>query len=539
MSTHTRAHISRWGGVAGRTTAREARQRKKTGGGARRAAAAGRRERPLLRRGPGAPREGGGGLRQGRGRRVKGAREGTTPGAAPRGRCRLTPCAGSRSSLVEEGRGRRGGRASAGGARATETARAPQKRRRGLDPRQPLPPPPPPFSPVHESTIGPPLAGSEQRDDCASLTPPEIAALVSPPPRNADASDDVIESHAHPLAANWRSWRQHESDGSAMLPASASIAAHDADAYLAAYDLKVPARLEQGPVCSWEPSREQVMESAGEGEEGRVGGGSAAGGRPAAARRRAAAGRGRRRLPLSRPRKAGADARGAFGAGAAAARARPAPPHAAPWKEAGRAAARRRGGRARARRRARRPRGDGRPPMRARGAARGSWGGAPQRRRRAPARGPPLSPRAGGLRPPAPLTARRGGRQGDQGRDDQGEAHAGGREGGVGAAQWARRGGRAPGARSRRLQGGSSTHSRWRGWEEGAVRRRGEESGRWPACAAARYPRARPRKPRQLAGEALRHTLARRPPTGHSALHRPTPPPAPPPLTPRPAPGPA
>jgi hypothetical protein len=120
--------------------------------------------------------------------------------------------------------------------------------------------------------MGPPSLGSEHRDACASWTPPRIAALVSPlPPRKAAARDDVTESHAHPLAANWRSWEQHASEGSGMAPESAALrmVAQSADAYFAAYDLKDPDREPQGPDCRPDPSRVQVMESAG----GRGGGG--------------------------------------------------------------------------------------------------------------------------------------------------------------------------------------------------------------------------------------------------------------------------
>lgn len=122
------------------------------------------------------------------------------------------------------------------------------------------------------------MALAEQRDACASLTPPLMAAAVSPPPpRNADASDDVTESHAHPLAANWRNWAQHASDGSGRPPRSVlarDTVAQSADAKRAAYDLNVPDSEEQGPDWSWAPSREQVMESAGGRGEGGRGEGS-------------------------------------------------------------------------------------------------------------------------------------------------------------------------------------------------------------------------------------------------------------------------
>ena len=55
------------------------------------------------------------------------------------------------------------------------------------------------MEPSHALTIGPPFSGREQRDDWASLTPPTMALLAEaePPPRKADARDDVTESHAH------------------------------------------------------------------------------------------------------------------------------------------------------------------------------------------------------------------------------------------------------------------------------------------------------------------------------------------------------
>ena len=95
--------------------------------------------------------------------------------------------------------------------------------------------------PSHVSTIGPPCAGAEQRDAWASLTPPLMADWVSPPPRKVRAREEVTESHAHPLAANWRSWEQHASDGSGRPPTSADkrrTVAQSAEAKREAYDLK-------------------------------------------------------------------------------------------------------------------------------------------------------------------------------------------------------------------------------------------------------------------------------------------------------------
>lgn len=132
-----------------------------------------------------------------------------------------------------------------------------------------------PVLPSHVSTIGPPCAGAEQRDAWASLTPPLMADWVSPPPRKVRAREEVTESHAHPLAANWRSWEQHASDGSGRPPTSADArrtVAQSAEAKREAYDLNVPDREPQGPDWRPAPRREQVMESA-DGKGGGWGGG--------------------------------------------------------------------------------------------------------------------------------------------------------------------------------------------------------------------------------------------------------------------------
>lgn len=85
--------------------------------------------------------------------------------------------------------------------------------------------------------IGPPFSGSEHLDACASLTPPAIAARVSPPPPStADASDAVTRSHVHPLDANCLSCWQHARLGSDFCSSAlaASIVAQSALAYFAA-----------------------------------------------------------------------------------------------------------------------------------------------------------------------------------------------------------------------------------------------------------------------------------------------------------------
>ena len=85
--------------------------------------------------------------------------------------------------------------------------------------------------------MGPPFSGSEHLDACASLTPPAIAALVSPPPPStADASDAVTRSQVHPLDANCLSCEQHARLGSDFCSSAlaASIVAQSALAYLAA-----------------------------------------------------------------------------------------------------------------------------------------------------------------------------------------------------------------------------------------------------------------------------------------------------------------
>lgn len=113
--------------------------------------------------------------------------------------------------------------------------------------------------------MGPPFSGSEHLDACASLTPPAIAALVSPPPPStADASDAVTRSQVHPLEANCLSCEQQAGEGSYFesSPFAASIVAQSALAYLAAYVLNVSWRPPQGPDRSWAPRSEQVMESA-------------------------------------------------------------------------------------------------------------------------------------------------------------------------------------------------------------------------------------------------------------------------------------
>ena len=94
-----------------------------------------------------------------------------------------------------------------------------------------------PVEPVHVSVMGPPFSGREHLEACASLTPPWIAALVSPPPPStADASDAVTRSQVHPLAANCLSCEQHASEGSDFCSSAfaASIVAQSALAYFAA-----------------------------------------------------------------------------------------------------------------------------------------------------------------------------------------------------------------------------------------------------------------------------------------------------------------
>ena len=122
-----------------------------------------------------------------------------------------------------------------------------------------------PVEPVQVSVMGPPFSGSEHLDACASLTPPAIAALVSPPPPStADASEAVTRSQVHPLDANCLSCEQQARLGSERWSSAlaASIVAQSALAYLAAYVLNESWSPPQGPERSWAPRSEQVMESA-------------------------------------------------------------------------------------------------------------------------------------------------------------------------------------------------------------------------------------------------------------------------------------
>ena len=94
-----------------------------------------------------------------------------------------------------------------------------------------------PVEPVQVSVIGPPFSGSEHLDACASLTPPWMAALVSPPPPStAEASEAVTRSQVHPLDANCLSCEQHARLGSERCSSAlaASIVAQSALAYFAA-----------------------------------------------------------------------------------------------------------------------------------------------------------------------------------------------------------------------------------------------------------------------------------------------------------------